>query len=197
MKLFAPHTSDDSKLVFRKYTELKKQFYKIQHSSIKNVQDLKGSSLALQWLRLCAFNSRYSGLILVQGTKIPQAAYRSQKSPAKIQNIFVTTEFSLCPLAVTDLLSVTVDQFAIPRISHRQSHSPCSFVSGFGQHDFERRIVVCLSCYEYKCLYIHLLEKEMATHSSILAWRTHWTEEPTGSQRVRHDRVTSTSYIHL
>ena len=61
------------------------------------------------------------------------------------------------------------------------------FVSGFGQHDFERRIVVCLSCYEYKCLYIHLLGKEMATHSSILAWRTHWTEEPMGSQRVRHD----------
>ena len=37
-----------------------------------------------------------------------------------------------------------------------------------------------------------LLEKEMATHSSILAWRIPWTEEPgrllsTGSQRVRHD----------
>ena len=35
------------------------------------------------------------------------------------------------------------------------------------------------------------LEKEMATHSSILAWRIPWTEEPgelqsTGSQRVRH-----------
>ena len=36
------------------------------------------------------------------------------------------------------------------------------------------------------------LEKEMATHSRILAWRIPWTEEPgglqsTGSQRVRHD----------
>ena len=36
------------------------------------------------------------------------------------------------------------------------------------------------------------LEKGMATHSSILAWRIPWTEEPggllfTGSQRVRHD----------
>ena len=34
------------------------------------------------------------------------------------------------------------------------------------------------------------LEKEMATHSSIIAWRTPWTEEPgrlqsTGSQRIR------------
>ena len=36
------------------------------------------------------------------------------------------------------------------------------------------------------------LEKEMATQSSILAWRIPWTEEPgglqsTGSQRVRDD----------
>ena len=37
-----------------------------------------------------------------------------------------------------------------------------------------------------------LLEKEMATHSSILAWGIPWTEEPgglqsMGSQRVGHD----------
>ena len=36
------------------------------------------------------------------------------------------------------------------------------------------------------------LEKEVATHSSILAWRIPWTEEPgglqsMGLQRVRHD----------
>ena len=37
-----------------------------------------------------------------------------------------------------------------------------------------------------------LLEKEMATHCSILAWKIPWTEEPVGlqsmgSQRVGHD----------
>ena len=42
-----------------------------------------------------------------------------------------------------------------------------------------------------------LLEEDMATHSSILAWKISWTEEPgglqsMGSQRVGHDR----SYIH-
>ena len=36
------------------------------------------------------------------------------------------------------------------------------------------------------------LEKEMATHSSIFAWKIPWTEEPgglqsMGSQRVRHN----------
>ena len=42
------------------------------------------------------------------------------------------------------------------------------------------------------------LEKEMATHSSTLAWRIPWTEEPSGLQsmelqRVRHDWATSLS----
>ena len=42
------------------------------------------------------------------------------------------------------------------------------------------------------------LEKGMATHSSIFAWRTPWTEEPVGlqsmgSQRVAHDWTTNTS----
>ena len=43
-----------------------------------------------------------------------------------------------------------------------------------------------------------LLEKGMATHSSILAWRIPWTEEPDGlwsmgSLRVRHDWLTNTN----
>ena len=38
----------------------------------------------------------------------------------------------------------------------------------------------------------NFLEKETATHSSILAWKIPWMEEPgrlqsMGSQRVRHD----------
>ena len=38
----------------------------------------------------------------------------------------------------------------------------------------------------------HPQEKEMATHSSILAWKIPWTEEPgrlqsMGSRRVGHD----------
>ena len=42
------------------------------------------------------------------------------------------------------------------------------------------------------------LEKEMAIHSSNIAWKIPWTEEPgrlqpMGSQRVRHDWVTSLS----
>ena len=40
--------------------------------------------------------------------------------------------------------------------------------------------------------HFHALEKEMAAHSSVLAWRTQGTREPgglpsMGSHRVRHD----------
>ena len=44
------------------------------------------------------------------------------------------------------------------------------------------------------------LEKEMAIHSRILAWKIPWTKEPNGLQsmglqRVEHDRVTSLSKV--
>ena len=44
------------------------------------------------------------------------------------------------------------------------------------------------------------LEKEMAIHSSTLAWKIPWTEEPDrlqsmGSQRVGHDWATSLSFF--
>ena len=42
----------------------------------------------------------------------------------------------------------------------------------------------------------------MATHSSILAWRIPWMEEPgglqsTGSQRVRHRLATKQQYVRV
>ena len=46
------------------------------------------------------------------------------------------------------------------------------------------------------------LEEEMATHSSILAWKIPWIEEPgrlqsTGSQRVGQDWVTEHKHTHI
>ena len=46
------------------------------------------------------------------------------------------------------------------------------------------------------------LEKEMSAHSSILAWRISWTEEPDrlqsmGSQRVRHNWATNTATFNV
>ena len=46
------------------------------------------------------------------------------------------------------------------------------------------------------------LEKEMATHSSILAWKIPWVEElgglqSMGSQRIEHDWATNTRMVIL
>ena len=45
------------------------------------------------------------------------------------------------------------------------------------------------------------LEEEMATHSSTLAWKIPWTEEPCGLQsmgvaRIRHDLATKPTIDH-
>ena len=45
------------------------------------------------------------------------------------------------------------------------------------------------------------LEKEMATHSSLLAWKIPWTEEPgrlqaIGSQRTGHDLAHTHTHTH-
>ena len=41
------------------------------------------------------------------------------------------------------------------------------------------------------------LEKEMATHSSILAWRIPWTEELCGLQSMGRKELDTTERLHL
>ena len=41
------------------------------------------------------------------------------------------------------------------------------------------------------------LEKEMTTHSSILAWRTPWTEKPGGLQKWGHKESDMTEWLSL
>ena len=47
---------------------------------------------------------------------------------------------------------------------------------------------VCIPVITYRCE-SWTLEKEMATHSSILAWKIPWTEEPGRLQSMRSQRV--------
>ena len=41
------------------------------------------------------------------------------------------------------------------------------------------------------------LEKEMATHSSILAWEIPWTVEPGMTVQIRSDQIKSLSHVRL
>ena len=55
-----------------------------------------------------------------------------------------------------------------------------------------RLICMLFNCIKALYSYTLYLEKEMATHSNILAWKILWTEEPgklqsMESQKVRHD----------
>ena len=69
---------------------------------------------------------------------------------------------------------------------------------GFGAFKFWPGLYTSLpysQAFEFGLNYVHHLEKEMATHSSNLAWKIPWTEEAGGpqsmlSQRVEHDWVT-------
>ena len=40
------------------------------------------------------------------------------------------------------------------------------------------------------------LEKEMATYSSILAWRIPWTEEPAGYRPMGHNELATTKQLN-
>ena len=75
---------------------------------------------------------------------------------------------------------------------------PCYFLSNFPPTDLQVALVVKNPpTYMQETGVVSLvwedrLEEEMTTHSSILAWRTPWIEEPgglpsIGSQRLQHD----------
>ena len=51
------------------------------------------------------------------------------------------------------------------------------------------QIVKCLTAMRETWSLIPGLEKEMATHSSILTWKIPWTEDPGGLQFMRSQRV--------
>ena len=85
-----------------------------------------------------------------------------------------------------------------------ESKSPIYFQLCESKSQKTRMISSCRENFSFaSCMYlVILLEKGMAAHSSILAWRISWTEESgglqsMGSQRVRHDWVTKHTSIGM
>ena len=82
--------------------------------------------------------------------------------------------------------SLTCRQWSFPDVSTWSSLRVCSDLFLQGHQSYWVRPVLTTLGWEDP------LEKEMATHSSILAWKISWTGEPGGlqsmaSQRVGHD----------
>ena len=65
----------------------------------------------------------------------------------------------------------------------------------FGASQVAQWSRICLPVQDPQVLWVRSLsledpsEEEMATHSSVVAWRTPWTEEPGGPQSVGFQRV--------
>ena len=47
------------------------------------------------------------------------------------------------------------------------------------------------------CVYIYISEKAMAPHSSTLAWKIPWTEEPGGLQSMGREESDTTERLHF
>ena len=91
----------------------------------------------------------------------------------------MSQQLDLCPFGgeITTVENVCVYRYLMDLIraslvAQRLKHLPAmreTWVQSLGQED--------------------PLEKEMATHSSILAWRIPWTEKPGGLQSTRSQRI--------
>ena len=69
-------------------------FNKIVLPLTKQNKNEKGTSLAVQWLRLSVFTAQGTGSILGQGTKNPFAAWCSQKSKKQTKRLSSPPPFS-------------------------------------------------------------------------------------------------------
>ena len=92
-----------------------------------------------------------------------------------LYSCIIENKFVICKIYLVRILQFELDFSGIPTMRE-------TWVQSLGQED--------------------PLEKEMATHFSIFAWRIPWMEEPgglqfMGSQRVRHDWATSFHFTSL
>ena len=77
--------------------DLQKGFQWIHESpKIIQINDICGTSLAVQWLRLCASTEESMGLVLGQGTKILYAAWQDQKNRYKFKKSDGKNEVCTC-----------------------------------------------------------------------------------------------------
>ena len=87
------------------------------------------------------------------------------------------------------LIDLIIEIFFIREINSRSSVHHQKYKLNNSTNNYEA-FILCLGLDLY-------LEEEITTHSSILAWKIPWTEQPgglqsMGSQRVPHDLATKT-----
>ena len=90
--------------------------------------------------------------------------------------------FSISPSnEYSRLISFRIDWFYLLAVQgDSQESSPAPQFKSINSLALSFQEIICRSCRrpEFNLVWKVPLEKEMATHSSILAWRIPWTEEP-------------------
>ena len=183
-----------------------------KHLCVRNnylyLRIILGTSLAVQWLRLFASTAQGMGLIPGQRPKIPHATQCGQKKKKKSNSASEIVNLRQPPSFPTSLMKIT---FLL--ISYYGHYANCFIGSTFHLSSwplwlfFTLQVRICQVALVVKNPPANAgdirdtvqslsredpLEEGMAMHSSILAWRIPWTEEPgrlqsIGSQRVGHD----------
>jgi len=115
--------------------------------------------------------------------------------PSRVTLVVVFFPFSTLNISCHSLLAcrVSAERSAVNRMGCPLYATCCFSLAAFNIFPlcltFVSLISVCLFTFPF---HFHALEKEMATHSSVLAWRIPGTGEPgglpsMGSHRVGHD----------
>ena len=158
-----------------------------------------------QCLRFLTPNTEGMGLVPVLGTKIPYATWCGQKEKKRMYSKFRSSSPSqtLIPSLghkmYTDKGRMTNKKLKTLYIltaalgEHSHNHNQLSLIKWASLVAQTVKSLPAVWETQVQSLgWEDPLEKEMVTHSSILAWKIPWTEEPgelqpTRSQRVRHD----------
>ena len=147
---------------------------------------------------LISFRIDWLDLLAVQGTFKSLLQHHSSKASILQPSAFFTTQLSYLYVTAGKIIALGTGYSLLCYKSLQSS------VAGSNEN---RSFCLSVCGQEFRSNWTILLgwedplEEGLATHSSILAWRIPWTEEPgglrsKGSQRVRHDLATEHVCTH-
>ena len=139
--------------------------------------------LCIPWLHMFAIRDTNN-----LNSLYPKAGPRSSYLIMPISISQLQLHFYFCPVPSA------CQCWAWALLYHAVSDCPCHISGTWNMPLFSSSLHYCTCS-------AHSLEKEMAIHSSTIAWKIPWTEEPgrlqsMGSQRVGHNWATSLTQLH-
>ena len=176
---------------------------KLNRTLAKYFLKTHGTSLAIQQLRIRASTTEDTGSIPGHEMKIPYAAQGGGKrvgGQGSESSVLIITNFKIHHNESLSL-QLTLSLTFIHIHTTIEINGTLAILKSLSLWLRPRHLPTMRETWVWSLGWEDPLEKEMATHSSTLAWKIPWTEElgrlqSMGSQRVRHDWATSPSYLN-